>query len=47
MLGPNKKPRPGGVVILDLATFETSPIPETPDVNGIAVTPVASAGIRQ
>jgi DNA-binding beta-propeller fold protein YncE len=47
MLGHNKKLRPGGVVVLDLATFEANPIPETPDVNGIAVTPIASAGIRQ
>ncbi len=44
MLGPNAKPRNGGVVVLDLGTFEANPIPGIPDANGIAVTPV---GLRR
>jgi len=40
MLEPNAKPRNGGVVVLDLTTFTTNPIPQIPDGNGIAVTSV-------
>ncbi|MGH7871136.1 MAG: hypothetical protein ACREQO_02835 [Candidatus Binatia bacterium] len=40
MSGPNAKPRSGGVVLLDLASFTTKPIPQIPDANGIAVTPI-------
>ncbi|MGH8636059.1 MAG: YncE family protein [Burkholderiales bacterium] len=44
MLGPNGKPRTGGVVAFDLTTFKTNTISQIPDANGIAVTPVASVG---
>jgi hypothetical protein len=44
MVGPNAEPRNGGVVVLDLTTFETTPIPEVPDANGIAVAGHARAG---
>jgi DNA-binding beta-propeller fold protein YncE len=40
MLGPNAKPRNGGVVLLDLATFTTSPVSQTEDANGIGVTQI-------
>lgn len=46
MLRPGGEPRKGGVVVLDLTTFEARAIPEVPDANGIAVTPVASAALR-
>jgi hypothetical protein len=39
MLGPKGKPRNGGVVVLDLATFRTNAVSGIPDANGIAVTP--------
>jgi DNA-binding beta-propeller fold protein YncE len=39
MLQPGAQARNGGVVLLDLATFTTTPIPQLPDANGIAVTP--------
>jgi len=37
LLPPNAEPRTGGVVILELDTFRTVPIPDIPDANGIAV----------
>jgi DNA-binding beta-propeller fold protein YncE len=37
LLPPNAPPRLGGVVLLDLATFECVPVPGIPDANGIAV----------
>ena len=37
MFGPATKPRDGGVAHLDLTTFETTPIPDLPDANGIAI----------
>ena len=46
MLGPNGKPRNGGVVVLDLTTFTTNAISQIPDANGIAVTPVHAVGVR-
>jgi DNA-binding beta-propeller fold protein YncE len=39
MFGPNTKPKEGGVVQLDLTTFQTTPVPQTPDANGLAITP--------
>src|SRR5262249_8411465 len=42
MLGPNAKPRNGGVALLDLTTFTTNPISQISDANGIAVTPVVT-----
>ena len=38
MLGPNAKPRNGGVVLLGLTSFTTTSIPQIPDANGIALT---------
>jgi len=43
MLAPNAEPRSGGIVLLDLTTFTTTPVPQVPDANGIAVTPVSSS----
>lgn len=37
MLGPDVPARPGGVVALDLQTFETVEVPDLPDANGLAV----------
>jgi DNA-binding beta-propeller fold protein YncE len=37
MLGPNGVGREGGVTRLDLTTFSVTPIPGTPDANGLAV----------
>jgi DNA-binding beta-propeller fold protein YncE len=42
LLEPGAPPRTGGVVLLDLKTFRTFPIPDLPDANGIAVSPVRS-----
>jgi DNA-binding beta-propeller fold protein YncE len=42
MLGPQAKPRNGGVVLLDLNTFTTSLVSEIQDANGIGVTPITS-----
>ena len=46
MLGPNAKPRNGGVVVLDLTSFTMKPIPQLADANGIAVTPPIPASAR-
>lgn len=40
MLEPNAEPRMGGVVLIDLRTFKTTPIADIPDANGIAVSQV-------
>jgi DNA-binding beta-propeller fold protein YncE len=37
--GTDTKGRDGGVVLLDLVTFATTPVPGIPDTNGIAITP--------
>jgi DNA-binding beta-propeller fold protein YncE len=37
MFGPQSPHREGGVVTLDLATFETGWIPDVPDANGLAL----------
>lgn len=38
LFGPDTKAREGGVVLLDLTTFTTTPIPGIPDTNGVAIT---------
>lgn len=38
LAGTDTKGRDGGVVLLDLTTFATTPIPEIPDTNGLAIT---------
>ena len=38
LFGPDTKAREGGVVLLDLTTFTTTPIPGIPDTNGLAIT---------
>jgi DNA-binding beta-propeller fold protein YncE len=43
LLPPNAEPRMGGVVLLDLRTFTTVPIPDIPDANGITVSTVHSS----
>jgi DNA-binding beta-propeller fold protein YncE len=42
MLGPNGKPRDGGVVVFDLSTFQAQSISQIDDANGIAVAPIAA-----
>ncbi len=38
LFGPDTKAREGGVVLLDLTTFTTTPVPGIPDTNGLAIT---------
>lgn len=38
LFGPDTKAREGGVVLLDLMTFTTTPISGIPDTNGLAIT---------
>jgi DNA-binding beta-propeller fold protein YncE len=38
LFGPDTKARVGGVVLLDLTTFTTTPISGIPDTNGLAIT---------
>jgi DNA-binding beta-propeller fold protein YncE len=38
LFGPDTKAREGGVVLLDLTTFTTTPISGIPDTNGLAIT---------
>jgi DNA-binding beta-propeller fold protein YncE len=38
LFGPDTKARDGGVVLLDLTTFTTTPISGIPDTNGLAIT---------
>jgi hypothetical protein len=45
-VGPHAEPRHGGVVLLDLTTFTTTPIAQIPDANGIGVTPMIPFGAR-
>jgi DNA-binding beta-propeller fold protein YncE len=43
MLPPRAEPRLGGIVLLDLTTFRTSPVSQVPDANGIALSPIPVA----
>jgi DNA-binding beta-propeller fold protein YncE len=38
LFGPDTKAREGGVVLLDLTSFTTTPVPGIPDTNGLAIT---------
>lgn len=38
LFGPDTKARAGGVVLLDLTTFTTTPVSGIPDTNGLAIT---------
>jgi DNA-binding beta-propeller fold protein YncE len=39
VFGPDVKPKPGGVMLLDLTTFKTTAIEGIPDANGLALAP--------
>jgi DNA-binding beta-propeller fold protein YncE len=41
MLPPASVPRPGGVFAVDLATFNTTPLPTVEDANGLAISAIA------
>jgi DNA-binding beta-propeller fold protein YncE len=40
LLSLGAKARPGGVALLDLSTFDPTPIPDISDANGIAISPI-------